>query len=91
MERHNRTGGAVLKAIKEGRTHVEVWEDKRANQHHRLFAHPTGVKRPDLMCGSAFVKKRKKTRVINLCEITSPCPWLRSVDESYSKKVEKSG
>jgi hypothetical protein len=33
MERHNRMGSAILKAIKEGRTHVTLWEDKRVNQY----------------------------------------------------------
>jgi hypothetical protein len=89
MERHNRIGSAVLKAIKEGRSHVEVWEDKMANQYLSSFAHRLGVKRPDLMYDSAFVKRGKKTKVINLCEITSPWPWLNSMQESYNHKVEK--
>jgi hypothetical protein len=39
------------------------------------------------MYDSAFVKRGKKTKVINLCEITSP--WLNSMKESDTKKVEK--
>jgi hypothetical protein len=89
MERHNRIGSAVLKAIKEGRSHVEVWEDKRVNQYPSTFAHRSGVKRPDLMYDSAYVKKGKKKKVINLCEITSPWPWIKSMEESHSEKVKK--
>jgi hypothetical protein len=68
---------------------VDVCEDKRVNQYLSTFTHRSGVKRPDLMYDSAHVKKGQKTKVINLCEITSPWPWLKSIEESYSKKVEK--
>jgi hypothetical protein len=65
MERHNRIGSAVLKGIKEGRPNVEVWEDMRVNEYLRIFAHPTGVKRPDLMSDSVYVKRGRKGMVIN--------------------------
>jgi hypothetical protein len=89
MKRHNRIGSAVLKGIKEGRAHVEVWEARRVNQYLAAFADKTGVKSPDLMYDSAYVKRGKKTKVINLCEITSPWPWLNSMETSYNEKVEK--
>jgi hypothetical protein len=74
MEGHNQIGSAVFRAIKEGTAHVEVWEDKRVNHYLRMFAHRTGVTRPDLMYEPEFVKRGKKMKVASCAKSRARAP-----------------